>query len=128
MLKRKLVLGAVSVAGIIGLTAGPAAAHYCYKTDFNDEAAEKVAQTDPWMTPEEWITLVGMFLESDGVPQPAIECVQGELAEQYDEDDRIMGPGLLAGGTEGTDRTPDGIAYTDFGAAAGACGLTPPAE
>lgn len=97
-------------AGLFTASAGSALAHYCYKVD---KTANKAAEnSDAWMSKSEAVA------ELQGLETMAGDRCTAEFAAVYafleDQPDtwRLKGPGLLAGGTEGTERTPDHFGYS----------------
>lgn len=53
--RRAVTVGVAGVA-IVGLAAGPAAAHFCFKTELNERAAEGVARSANWVSFEDLAT------------------------------------------------------------------------
>jgi hypothetical protein len=105
---------AVGTAAVLAVAAaGPAAAHFCYKTGNPNNGTNGQA----WMTQEEWLGFIDAIevVDSDTTPiatcEAQLAAVRAHIAG-LDESVRIMGPALLAGGTFGTDRTPKDIGYT----------------
>ena len=122
---------ALGTAAVLGVAAaGPAAAHFCYKTGNPSNGANGQA----WMSKAEYLG----FLDSIEVTgtsgtSTVAECEAG-LAEvrafiaAQDDSLRAMGPGLLAGGTLGTERTPKNVGYTPIGLVPEDCLLAFPGE
>jgi len=95
--------------------AGPASAHFCFKTGNPNNGTNGQA----WMTQAEWLGFIDA-IEVTGTTGPStvqmcedgLAAARAEVAS-YDADEiRIMGPALLAGGTLMTERTPKNIGYT----------------
>jgi hypothetical protein len=121
---------AVGTAAVLAVAAaGPAAAHFCYKTGNPNNGANGQA----WMTQEEWLGFIDAIevVDSDTTPiatcEAQLAAVRAHIAG-LDESVRIMGPALLAGGTLGTDRTPKDIGYTPIWLIAEDCVLVFPGE
>ena len=115
---RRTVAAALAAAAVL-IPASPALAHYCYRDFKTETAAEKAAKAGPWMTADEF----GELIVSDpppGTPQCAIDDAIAFFASQPDTR-LFMGPGFLAGGTEGTDRTPGHVGYTPFDTFGASC-------
>ena len=121
---------AVGTAAVMAVAAaGPAAAHFCFKTGNPNNGANGQA----WMTQAEWLGFLDS-IEVTGSTTSTIEECESALAEVgafiADQDDsiRIMGPALLAGGTFGTERTPKNIDYTPIWLVPEDCVLAFPGE
>jgi hypothetical protein len=121
---------AVGTAAVLAVAAaGPAAAHFCYKTGNPNNGTNGQA----WMTQEEWLGFIDAIevVDSDTTPiatcEAQLAAVRAHIAG-LDESVRIMGPALLAGGTLGTDRTPKDIGYTPIWLIAEDCVLVFPGE
>jgi hypothetical protein len=121
------VVGTAAVLAVAA--AGPAAAHFCYKTGNPNNGTNGQA----WMTQEEWLGFIDAIevVDSDTTPiatcEAQLAAVRAHIAG-LDESVRIMGPALLAGGTLGTDRTPKDIGYTPIWLIAEDCVLVFPGE
>jgi hypothetical protein len=121
---------AVGTAAVLAVAAaGPAAAHFCYKTGNPNNGTNGQA----WMTQEEWLGFIDAIevVDSDTTSiatcEAQLAAVRAHIAG-LDESVRIMGPALLAGGTLGTDRTPKDIGYTPIWLIAEDCVLVFPGE
>jgi hypothetical protein len=121
---------AAGTAAVLAVAAaGPAAAHFCYKTGNPNNGTNGQA----WMTQEEWLGFIDAIevVDSDTTPiatcEAQLAAVRAHIAG-LDESVRIMGPALLAGGTLGTDRTPKDIGYTPIWLIAEDCVLVFPGE
>jgi hypothetical protein len=105
------------------MLAGPAFAHYCYKTDWNPQAAAKAAGSQAWLTAADWHWIIDTYIAPD--PDACDEGLD-DLHAQIDElpdTTLFMGPGLLAGGTLHNDKgkTPKHFGYIDFEQAIALC-------
>lgn len=104
-----LTTTATMTIGVVG--AGPALAHYCYRTGWN-EAATSHSRTQAWMPIEDFAAM----LEAE-VPEFTEMCDDGmdiwdeTIATLASQNTRVKGAGVLAGGTEGTSRTPQQFGY-----------------
>ena len=121
---------AVGTAAVLAVAAaGPAAAHFCYKTGNPNNGTNGQA----WMTQEEWLGFIDAIevVDSDTTPiatcEAQVAAVRAHVAG-LDDSVRIMGPALLAGGTLGTDRTPKNIGYTPIWLVPEDCVLAFPGE
>lgn len=93
---RKLMVRAVPLAMAMVMIASPAFAHQCYKTGWNEVAAEKMGGK-AWFTADMWL---GMLAEVPGdAPDACLEAVDAAVAEitALPDDTLFMGPGALAG-------------------------------
>ena len=122
---------AVGTAAVLAVAAaGPAAAHFCYKTGNPNNGTNGQA----WMTQEEWLGFIDAIEVTGTTGTSTVqECEAGLAAVRahvaaLDDSVRIMGPALLAGGTLGTDRTPKDIGYTPIWLVAEDCVLAFPGE
>jgi len=121
---------AVGIAAVMAVAAaGPASAHFCYKTGNPNNGTNGQA----WMTQEEWLGFVDAIEVVDSDTSTIEECEAGLAAVRahvagLDDSVRIMGPALLAGGTFGTDRTPKDIGYTPVWLVPEDCVLVFPGE
>lgn len=99
------------VTAVVMLSAGPAFAHFCRKTTFNETAAAHAGDSNAWLTADEWREFLP-FIEQEcpGITGP-IEAVLTEA--EASGTTLFMGPGLLAGGTlkNGKDNTPPQFQY-----------------
>ena len=115
---RRGIAAALAAAAVL-IPASPALAHYCYKDFKSEKSALKTAKATSWMTAQEFKT---MLLAN--VPPDLPQCVIDDAVAFFDgaPDTRLfMGPGLLAGGTEGTDHTPSQFGYTPFDSFGASC-------
>ena len=108
---RRMVAGAAVTAGAVVLGAGPAFAHFCYKTNFNETAVAHAAKSNAWVTAAEWREFLP-FIEQD-CPGISADILPILAAEEARGTTLFMGPGLLAGGTlkNGKGNTPPHVGY-----------------
>lgn len=108
---RRMVAGAAVATVAVMMSAGPALAHFCYKTNFNPTAAEHAAKSEAWITADEWRAFLP-FIEAHcpGITA-AIEPILAEA--ETSGTTLFMGPALLAGGTlkNGKGNTPKHFGY-----------------
>lgn len=108
---RRILLTTTATMTIGVLGAGPALAHYCFKTDWN-EAATSNSKSQGWVPVADFAA----FIEEE-VPEFATMCDEGmaiwdaTIEDLTARNTRVKGPGLLAGGTEGSHRTPEHFGY-----------------
>jgi len=129
MRMRRILLTTTATMTIGVLGAGPALAHYCFKTDWN-EASTSNSRSQAWIPVADFAAMI----EAE-VPEFADMCDDGmaiwdtTIADLTARNTRVKGPGLLAGGTEGTHRTPEhfGYLYETFMEMMAAC-EQPPAD
>ena len=81
-------------------------AHYCYKIDQNTNQG----QTQAWLDKGEASALLTQMAEGSDCEDEAAAATAW-IASQPDGW-RLLLNGLLAGGTEGTERTPDHFGYS----------------
>ena len=118
---RRAIAGTLAAAAVL-IPVSPALAHYCYKDFKSTAAATKAEKSGSWYTADEFWAAIQA--DAEGIPQCALDAAQ-EWFDAAPPTRLFMGPGLLAGGTEGTDRTPKDIGHTPFGSFFAAC---PPPE
>lgn len=108
---RRGLSGLGIVAAVVMLSAGPAFAHFCRKTNFSEAAAAHAGASNAWLTADEW---------REFLPDIEAGCpgITGAIEPILDEAEAsgttlFMGPGLLAGGTlnNGKDNTPAHFEY-----------------
>ncbi len=124
--RRALTVGVAGVA-MVGVAAGPAAAHFCYKTNLNERAAEGMAGSANWVSFEDLATQFLGPLCDEGIQ---ILADAGGVTP----DTLIDSHGTMAGGTlKKEEPGTKSISYLDFEAldaaipaAFAACGQTPP--
>ena len=88
--RRVAVAGIVSVAAII-LAGSPAGAHFCFKTELNERAAQGMAGS------QNWVTFGDLAFEFTGLCDAGIEILAAAGGATVDT--LINGHGLMAGGT-----------------------------
>ena len=121
-LGRRLATTGIAAAAAVVLGAGPASAHFCFKTNLNERAAQGMAGSS------NWVTFHDLAFEFTGLCDAGIEI----LAEAggVTPDTLINSHGTMAGGTlrDGDGGTPS-ISHLDFagieaaeGDAIAACG------
>lgn len=115
--RRAATVGVASVA-ILGLATGPAAAHFCFKTELQEQAAKGMAGSASWTSFED---LARAFLGED-LCQAAVDHLAA--AGGIESDTLINSHGTLAGGTlkKGADSGTRTISHVDFEAVEAAIG------
>jgi hypothetical protein len=126
------LLTTVGAALALTAMASPALAHVCSKTDFNPRAAERAANSQAWLTADDWHQFIDQL--AGFIPELAaeegLECnvdgligdLKGQVTSLAEGGTTLFhGRGLLAGGTlmNGKGNTPKGVAYIDFDGAIG---------
>ena len=122
-LARRLVTTGIATVAAVALAAGPANAHFCFKTNLNERAAQGMAGS------ANWVSFHDLAFEFTGLCDAGIEV----LAEAggATPDTLINSHGTMAGGTlrKGADAGTPSISHLDFEAidaafpaAAEACG------
>lgn len=108
LLRRALMTGAGAVA-IVGLAAGPASAHFCFKTALNERAAQGMAGSANWVS---FGDLAAEFLP--GLCEEGIEHLA--TAAGATTSTLINSHGTMAGGTlkKGADAGTPAISHLDF--------------
>jgi hypothetical protein len=121
MLLRRAVTTVVGAVAAVALAAGPASAHFCYKTEVNDKAAAGMAGSANWVTFTDYVSFTGLCPTGIGMLASAAGVSTDTL---------INGHGVMAYGAGGN----KSIGHLDFGAmmsalpaAAAACGMPVPA-
>ncbi|TCN40085.1 hypothetical protein EV644_10612 [Kribbella orskensis] len=109
-LARRLVTAAIATVAAVALAAGPANAHFCFKTALNDRAALGMAGS------ANWVSFHDLAFEFTGLCDAGIEV----LAEAggVTPDTLINGHGTMAGGTlrKGEEAGTPAISHLDFDA------------
>jgi hypothetical protein len=127
MFRRATIVG-VATAASLALAAGPASAHFCFKTNLNETAAAGMAGSANWVP---FGDLAAQFLP--GLCEDGIELLA--TAGGVTTDTLINTHGTMAGGTlrKGADAGTPSISYLNFEAidaavpaAYEACGLPVP--
>lgn len=127
LISRAVTVGVAAVASL-ALGATPAYAHFCYKTNMNPQAIDRIAGSANWMSFADLAALFEPDLCAEGV---AILADAGGVTTST----MIHTHGTMAGGTlkKGPDAGTKSISYIDFEglfaarpAAYEACGLPVP--
>jgi hypothetical protein len=115
-LGRRLATTGIGAIAVLALTAGPASAHFCFKTNLNERAAEGQAGS------ANWVSFHDLAFEITGLCDAGIAI----LAEAggATPSTLINGHGLMAGGTlrKGEDSGTKSISHLDFEAIEAATG------
>lgn len=108
LLRRALMTGAGAIA-IVGLAAGPANAHFCFKTELNARAAQGMAGSANWVS---FGSLAAEFLP--GLCAEGIEHIA--TAAGATPSTLINSHGTMAGGTlkKGANSGNPAISHLDF--------------
>ena len=95
---------------VVALTAGPASAHFCFKTNLNERAAEGQAGS------ANWESFHDLAFEMTGLCDAGIDILAD--AGGATSDTLINGHGTMAGGTlrKGEDAGTPSISHLDFDA------------
>lgn len=104
---RRLVTGGVATVAAFALAVAPASAHFCFKTNLNERAAEGQAGS------QGWVSFYDLALEFTGLCDAGIEV----LAEAggVTTGTLINAHGLMAGGTlKKADGGNPAISHLDF--------------
>lgn len=107
----RAVTTGIATAALVALSAGPAAAHFCFKTELNERAAAGMAGSSNWFT----------FASIASSELPGL-CPAGVAylanAAGATPNTLINGHGTMAGGTlrKGPDAGNKAISHLDFGA------------
>jgi hypothetical protein len=105
---RRIATAGVATVAAVVLAAAPASAHFCFKTQLNERAAQGMAGSANWVSFEE------LAFEFTGLCDEGIAI----LAEAggVTTDTLINGHGLMAGGTlkKGEDSGNKAISHLDF--------------
>jgi hypothetical protein len=121
-LRRLITTGMASAAAIV-LAAGPASAHFCFKTNLNERAAQGMSGSS------NWVSFGDLAFEFTGLCPAGIQILAD--AGGVTVDTLINSHGTMAGGTlrKGEDAGTPSISHLDFEAidaafpaAAAACG------
>jgi hypothetical protein len=109
-LARRLVTTAIATVAAVALGAAPASAHFCFKTNLNERAAQGMAGS------ANWVSFHDLAFEITGLCDAGIEI----LAEAggVTADTLINSHGTMAGGTlrKGEDAGTPSISHLDFDA------------
>ena len=109
-LRRRLATTGIGAIAVLALTAGPASAHFCFKTNLNERAAEGQAGS------ANWVSFHDLAFEFTGLCDAGI-AVLAEAAGATPST-LINGHGTMAGGTlrKGEDAGTKSISHLDFDA------------
>ena len=107
-LARRLVTTGISAVAVVALTAGPANAHFCFKTNLNQRAGQGMAGS------ANWVSFHDLAFEFTGLCDAGIEVLAeagGATPETL-----INSHGTMAGGTlrKGKDAGTPSISHLDF--------------
>ncbi|UUZ58053.1 hypothetical protein [Nocardioides sp. B-3] len=107
LVRRSITTGIATFAAI-AVAAGPASAHFCFKTNLNDKAAEGMAGSANWMSFHD------PAFEFTGLCDAGIEVPAD--AAGASSDTLINSHGTMAGGTlrKGPDAGTKSISHLDF--------------
>jgi hypothetical protein len=108
-LGRRLATTGIGAIAVLALTAGPASAHFCFKTNLNERAAQGQAGSANWVS---FADLASEFFP--GLCDAGIEILA--RAGGATPDTLINGHGTMAGGTlrKGPDSGTPSISHLDF--------------
>jgi hypothetical protein len=107
-LARRLAATGIAAMAVVALTAGPASAHFCFKTNLNERAAEGQAGS------ANWVSFHDLAFEFTGLCDAGI-AILAEAGGATPET-LINGHGTMAGGTlrKGADAGTPSISHLDF--------------
>lgn len=94
---RRAVTAAVGGVAMVGLAAGPAAAHFCFKTGLNEWAAGGMAGSASWVSFEDIASSFLLDVDGDPLCDQGIQYLATEGGVELDT--LINTHGTLAGGT-----------------------------
>lgn len=111
---RRLITTGIAAVGAVALVAGPASAHFCFKTELNERAAARMAES------ANWVTFHALAFQFTGLCDAGIEVLAD--AGGVSVDTLINTHGTMAGGTlrKGADSGTPAISHLDFEAIEGA--------
>jgi cytochrome c-type biogenesis protein CcmE len=109
-LVRRLATTGIAAVAVLALTAGPASAHFCFKTNLNERAAQGQAGS------ANWVSFHDVAFEMTGLCDEGIAILAA--AGGATPDTLINGHGVMAGGTlrKGADSGTKSISHLDFAA------------
>jgi hypothetical protein len=107
---RRMVMTGIGTVAAVGLVVAPASAHFCFKTNLNERAAQGMAGSANWVSFED------LAFEFTGLCPEGIEILAD--AGGVTLDTLINGHGTMAGGTlrKGPDAGTPSISHLDFDA------------
>ena len=105
---RRLVMTGIATAAAVGLVATPASAHFCFKTNLNERAAQGMAGS------ANWVSFGELAFEFTGLCPDGIQILAD--AGGVTVDTLINGHGTMAGGTlrKGPGAGTPSISHLDF--------------
>lgn len=112
---RRVATTAVAVGTTLTLGANAAFAHYCAKTNFNEQAHANVTErAQAWMGADDFLAMLSASVGEQGFPpcfdlDGALAVFEAFFAEH--DDWAFKGPGLLAGGSLTSGNLPDGFSH-----------------
>ena len=109
-LGHRLATIGIGALAALALTAGPASAHFCFKTNLNERAAQGQAGS------ANWVSFHDLAFEFTGLCDAGIAVLAD--AGGVTVDTLINGHGTMAGGTlrKGADSGTKSISHLDFAA------------
>lgn len=107
---RHIMTTATAVLAISAVTAGPALAHYCYKTGWTEAAQAGASGSQAWATTEEMRDFVAFAVDAGFVCEAGGDAAYAYL-DDLPSDTLFLGPGLLAGGAKQQGRGPAHIEH-----------------
>jgi hypothetical protein len=106
-LGRRLATTGIGAIAVLALTAGPASAHFCFKTNLNERATEGQAGS------ANWVSFHDVAFEITGLCDAGIEILAD--AAGVTQSTLINGHGVMAGGTlRKADSGTKSISHLDF--------------
>jgi hypothetical protein len=107
---RRMVTTGIATVAAVGLATAPASAHFCFKTNLNERAAQGMAGS------ANWVPFGDLAAEFTGLCPEGIEILAD--AGGVTVDTLINGHGTMAGGTlrKGPDSGTPSISHLDFDA------------
>jgi hypothetical protein len=107
-LARRLATTGIAAMAVVALTAGPASAHFCFKTNLNERAAEGQAGSANWVSFHDLAFEITRLCD-EGIA--ILADAGGATLETL-----INGHGTMAGGTlrKGADAGTNSISHLDF--------------
>ncbi|HET7736930.1 MAG TPA: hypothetical protein VFK52_13205 [Nocardioidaceae bacterium] len=114
MFVRRITTVAVAAGATLAMAAGPAAAHFCFKTELNERAAAGMSGS------ANWVSFGDLAAQVTGLCPAGVQVLAD--AAGVTTDTLINGHGTMAGGTlrKGPDAGNKAISHLDFAAIEGA--------
>jgi hypothetical protein len=105
---RRIVMTGIGTVAAVGLVVAPASAHFCFKTNLNERAAQGMAGS------ANWVSFGDLAFEFTGLCPAGIEVLADAAGATVDT--LINGHGTMAGGTlrKGEDAGTPSISHLDF--------------